>query len=104
MAEILVGLLFALGIITVVGHALWWMLATIIRALFGDSPKPEIQRISLGKECVECGASLKLGDDFCQSCGRSQKTKSKSDPLADLAMTSRQMDRFQNLGKIDPTT
>ncbi|MBP6824861.1 MAG: hypothetical protein KA368_25160, partial [Acidobacteria bacterium] len=103
MTEILVGLLFALGIITVVGHAIWWVLATIIRALFGESPEP-LKHTSLIKECVECGASLKLGDDFCQNCGRSQKATTKPDPLADLAMTARQMDRFQNLGKIDPAT
>ena len=104
MAQILFGLLLVLGIITVVGHAIWWMLAKIFQALFGSWPGTEIQQVSLSKECVECGASLKLKDGFCHVCGRSQKTSSKPDPLADLAMTARQMDRFLNLGKIDPAT
>ena len=71
MAEILVGLLLLLGLITVVGHAIWWMLAAIFRAVFGDSPDPA-KPILLSKECVECRASLKLGDEFCHVCGRSQ--------------------------------
>lgn len=103
MAEVIVWFLFALGIITVIGHAIWWTLAMIFRAVFGDSPEPA-KPVSLGKECVECGASLKLGDEFCHVCGRSQKPAAKPDPLADLAMTSRQMDSFLNLGKIDPAT
>ncbi|MFN0111540.1 MAG: hypothetical protein ACKVZH_21965 [Blastocatellia bacterium] len=98
MAEILVGLLFALGIITVIGHAIWWMVAAIFRAVFGASPEPA-KPVPFTSQCAECGASLKLNDDFCSACGRSQKAK--PDPLADLAMTARQMDRFLNLGKID---
>ena len=103
MAEVIVWFLFALGIITVIGHAIWWTLATIFRAVFGSSPEPA-KPISLSKECVECGASLKLGDEFCHVCGRSQKPVDKPDPLADLAMTARQMDRFLNLAKIDVAT
>lgn len=101
MAGILVGLLIVLCIVTVVGHAIWWMFATILKALFGSSPESGVQPIKLSKECVECGASLKLGDDFCSNCGRSQVARRKSDPLAELAMITKQMDRFLNLGKID---
>lgn len=100
--EILVVLFFVLGIITVLGHAIWWMLAKIFHAVFGSSPQPEAQQISLTKECVVCGASLKLRDEFCHFCGHGQKTQTKPDPLADLAVTMRQMDHFLNLGKIDP--
>ncbi|MBS1791964.1 MAG: hypothetical protein JST85_29930 [Acidobacteria bacterium] len=104
MTDILVGLLFVLGIITVIGHAIWWMLAKILRAVFGLSPQPETQQISLTKDCVVCGASLKLKDEFCHFCGRPQTAQAKPDPLADLAMMTRQMDNFFSLGKLDLAT
>ncbi|HQR31817.1 MAG TPA: hypothetical protein PLK30_03700 [Blastocatellia bacterium] len=104
MAEILVGLLIVLGIVTVVGHAIWWMFATIIKALLGSSSEPAKQRILLSNECAGCGASLKFDDDFCSVCGRPQKLSSHADPLAELTIVIRQMDRFLNLGKIDPAT
>lgn len=103
MAEILFILLVVLGVITVIGHAIWWMIATIVRALFGATPQP-VKLTSLKKECSECGASLSLNDEFCSNCGRSQKPVGKPDPLVDLAMTTRQLDRFLNLGKIDVAT
>jgi len=103
MAEILFYLLIVLGIITVVGHAIWWMIAAILRAFFGSTPQP-VKLTSLKKECVECGEALSLNDEFCANCGRSQKPVSKPDPLIDLAMTARQLDRFLNLGKIDVAT
>ncbi len=104
MVEILVGLLIVLGIVTVVGHAIWWMFATIIKALLGSSSEPAKQPILLSNECAGCGASLKFDDDFCLVCGRPQKLSSHADPLAELTIVIRQMDRFLNLGKIDPAT
>lgn len=101
--EIFVGLLLVLGIITVVGHAIWWALAKIFHAFWGKSPEP-VKAVSLISQCVGCGVSLGLKDDFCPSCGRPQKVNTKADPLADLAMTSRQMDRFLNQGEIDLAT
>lgn len=101
--EIFVGLLVVLGIITVVGHAIWWTLAKILHAFLGKSPQP-IKAVSLISECAGCGLTLGLKDDFCPSCGRPQKVSANLDPLADLAMASRQIDRFLNLGKIDLAT
>ncbi len=101
--EILVGLLVVLGIITVIGHAIWWTLAKILHAFLGKSPEP-VKAVSLISQCAGCGVSLGLKDDFCPSCGRPQKVNTNADPLADLAMTSRQLDRFLNQGKIDLAT
>ncbi len=103
MVEILVGLILVLGVVAVVGHAIWWTVAAIFRAVFGDSPEAA-KPVSLKKECRECGAALSLNDEFCSNCGRSQKPADKPDPLVDLAMTARQLDQFFNLGKIDPAT
>ena len=103
MAEILFILIIVLGIVTVIGHTIWWGIAAILRALFGTTPQP-VKLTSLKKECSECGAALSLNDEFCSNCGRSQKPAGKPDPLTDLAMTARQLDRFLNLGKIDPAT
>ncbi len=48
--EVLLFLLFLLALITVVGHFIWWMAATIIRALLGspeiNRPEPRVDRAS----------------------------------------------------------
>ncbi len=99
--EILVGLLFVLGIMAVIGHGIWLLVAAIFRAIFGE---PDQKPVELRVRCAECGASLGIADDFCAACGRWQKTPTDSSPLADLAMTARQLDRLLNQGKLDPET
>lgn len=101
--EILVGLLFLIGIITLIGHGIWVVLAMIFRPIFGSSEE-EKKVLDLSSRCSECNASLQIGDEFCAACGRWQKGNDKAGPLADLAMTARQMDRFLNHGKIDLAT
>ncbi len=103
MVEILFGLVLAIGIIAVIGHAIWWTVAAVFRAVFGSSSEPA-KPVSLKKECIECHSEMALNDDFCSHCERSQKSVGKPDPLVDLAMAARQLDRFLNLGKIDPAT
>ncbi|MGH9753507.1 MAG: hypothetical protein ACREA2_12055, partial [Blastocatellia bacterium] len=106
--EILIALLFALGLITVIGHAIWVLLAMIFRAVFSE-PKPE--PVILGDRsdaqprhdthCSGCGEVLRAGDSFCGVCGRAQ---SSIGPIADLAMTARQLDKLLNQGKLDAAT
>ena len=103
--EILIALLFALGLITVIGHGIWVLLATIFRAVFSE-PKPQPGGVGDGTgartrqeaRCAECDAALRAGDSFCAVCGRAQ---SSVGPVADLAMTARQLDKFLNQGRLD---
>ncbi len=98
-------LLFTLGLITVVGHALWVLLAMIFRAIFGGDEQPVLRSQPIfNARCVECGVSLRLGDDFCSGCGRWQGAQSKAGPVVELAMAARQLDRLLNQGKLDNET
>jgi len=53
---------------------------------------------------VECGAGLRLGNDFCADCGRWQGSQSKAGPVVELAMVARQLDRLLNQGKLELET
>lgn len=106
--EILIALLFVLGLITVIGHVMWIMLAAFFRLIFGE-PKPQLSIVSNeegaqaqhDQRCAECGADLQASDSFCAVCGRA---RSSAGPVADLAMTARQLDKFLNQGKLDAET
>ncbi|MGH9939649.1 MAG: hypothetical protein ACREAM_25695, partial [Blastocatellia bacterium] len=103
--EILIALLFAFGLITVIGHGIWVLLAMIFRAVFSE-PKPQPGGVGDGtgaqtqqeESCAECGAALRASDRFCAVCGRAQ---SSVGPMADLTMTARQLDKFLNQGRLD---
>lgn len=106
--EILIALLFVLGLITVIGHVMWIMLAAFFRLIFGESkPQPSIvsneegARTQHEQRCAECGADLLAGDSFCGVCGRA---RSSAGPVADLAMTARHLDKFLKQGKLDAET
>ncbi|MGH9854408.1 MAG: hypothetical protein ACREBD_31575, partial [Blastocatellia bacterium] len=99
-------LLFVLGLIAVIGHILWVLFARIFRAIFGDADEqPALNnQPTFNTRCVECGAGLRLGDDFCAGCGRWQGSQSKAGPVVELAMAARQLDRLLNQGKLDLET
>src|SRR5215468_5089345 len=105
---ILIAFLFALVLITLIGHGIWVLLAMVYRAISGD---PESQFTTINDRsaaptwrdarCAECGAVLRSGDIFCAVCGRAQ---SSAGPIADLLMTARQLDKLLNQGKLDAET
>src|SRR5262245_38559890 len=103
--SILIALLFALVLITLIGHGIWVLLAMIYRALTGGSESLSISindsgaaRTGRGALCAECGAGLQTGDSFCSVCGQA---RSSAGLRADLAMTARQLDKFLNQGRLD---
>src|SRR5262245_20698603 len=104
----LIAVLFVIVLITLVGHGIWVLLAMIYRALIGESELPSISsndnsamRTSRGAQCAECGAILQPDDGFCPACGRA---RSSARPMADLAMTARQLDKSLNQGRLDAET
>jgi hypothetical protein len=100
--------LFAFGIITLIGHGIWVLVAAIFRAIFRE---PDAERAAVDNSggartnretrCAECGSALHDGDSFCHLCGLS---RSSAGPMADLAKTARQLDKFLNQGKLDAET
>jgi hypothetical protein len=106
--EILIPVLFAIGIITLVGHGIWVLLAKIFRAVFGE---PEAERAAVddrsdartgrGTRCAECGSAMSYGDSFCPLCGL---PRSSAGRMADLAKIARQLDIFLNQGRLDAET
>ncbi|HEU0175187.1 MAG TPA: hypothetical protein VFV58_13080 [Blastocatellia bacterium] len=106
--SVLITLLFAIALITLVGHGIWLLLAAIYRALTGE---PESQSSSTkessatqtrpGALCAECGSALQIYDSFCPLCGLA---RSSAGPMADLTKTARQLDRFLNQGRLDAET
>src|SRR5262245_8969978 len=104
MEEILIAL-FVIGFITLIGHGIWVLLAMILRAIFSE-PKAERAAVDEGSDartkrktrCAECGADLLDGDVFCPICGRD---RSSARPMADLAITARQLDKFLRQGRLD---
>src|SRR5262245_49993962 len=106
--EILIPLLIALGLITLIGHGIWVLLAKILRAVFSE---PEVERAAVddrsdagtgrGRRCAECGSALNYGDSFCPLCGLA---RSGAGRMADLTKIARQLDRFLNQGKLDAET
>src|SRR5262245_1678067 len=106
--EILIPLLIAIGLITLIGHGIWLLLAKILRAVFGE---PEAERAAVddrsdartrpGTRCAECGSALNYGDSFCPLCGLARSNAGRT---ADLAMIARQLDRFLNQGRLDAET
>src|SRR5262245_51782500 len=106
--EILISLLFALALITLIGHGIWVLLAMILRAIFSGS---EAERAAVDDRsaaqaprkthCSECGTALLDGDSFCPLCGR---VRLSAGPMADLAMIARQLDKFLSQGRLDADT
>ncbi|HKC84440.1 MAG TPA: hypothetical protein VKG02_00620, partial [Blastocatellia bacterium] len=106
--EILIPLLFAIGLITLIGHGIWILLAKIFRAIFSE---PEAERAAVDdrsdarterrRRCAECSAALLDSDSFCPICGLARSSAGR---MADLAMIARQLDRFLNQGRLDAET
>src|SRR5262245_48279815 len=106
--EILIPFLFAIALITIIGHGIWVLLAKIFRAIFSE---PEAERGAVDDRsdartrretrCAECGAALLDGDIFCPLCGLARSSEGR---MVDLAMIARQIDRFLEQGRLDAET
>ena len=104
----IVSVIFAIGIITLVGHGIWVLVAAIFRAIFRepDAERAAVDnrgdaRTSRETRCAECGSALRDSDSFCPLCGLS---RSSARPMTDLARTARQLDKFLNQGRLDAET
>jgi hypothetical protein len=96
----LIYLILIIGMVTVIGHGIWVLLAAILRAYSGESKETSASP----SRCVECGTGLRAGDDFCHACGRWQRVQSNPGVMAELTIAARQLDRLLNQGKLDVET
>ena len=112
--EILVAFLIVLGLITLIGHGIWVLLAAIFRALSGHdtehetSPQPSLRVRETAvvpprqpRFCDHCGAVLGANGNLCISCGHPQLEVADKDTLGDLAATERQLQRWYEQGVLD---
>src|SRR5215468_134687 len=113
--DILIALLvlFALALITVIGHGIWVLLAMIYH-VFAGGPESQSNSINANSinansinansinansmndrsatrtrhdaQCAECGEVLQIDDSFCHVCGR---PRSGVGLMAELATTAR---------------
>ncbi|MGI6414617.1 MAG: hypothetical protein ACOX1P_03030 [Thermoguttaceae bacterium] len=97
--EALFFLLFVLAIITLVGHAIWVIIAAAVRALLGLTKTRESLRVP----CPWCERATSAAQPRCQWCGLAIYEGSAI-RLADLAAMRRQLRRWQETGKIKPET
>jgi hypothetical protein len=98
MGWIILSLLFLLVFITVVGHGIWVLIRTIIRAFSGQSNEPA----DVSSKCTVCGAKLSATSNYCGFCGSKQSAYELMP--RDLDIFIRQLDRLVSQGKIDQTT
>ncbi len=108
--EILLGFLFVLGVITLIGHGLWVLLAAIGRAIFGTTTE-DTTALRLHEKnytpprqpsfCDHCGAALAVNSKLCFSCGRTQLGLEEKETLNDLDATERQLKRLHQQGVLD---
>ncbi len=108
--EILVALLIILGIITLIGHGLWVLLAAIWRAFSHDTPdtadplRIHEKAITPPRQpsfCEHCGAALGVNNKLCFSCGRAQLGLEEKATLNDLDATERQLKRWYEQEVLD---
>jgi hypothetical protein len=84
------------AVVTLVGHGVWVLLATICRALFAGFREPQIR-------CRHCGHNSTMTGGRCQRCGPSLCSP-PADEQADLAAVTRQLERWQSRGVVKPRT
>ncbi len=88
---VLVVLAIIVTIVTLVGHGIWVLLATI----FGGGRKKASQN------CPFCGHSTPADRERCDWCGK-QLTNPAAKELNDLAAVRRQLQRFRQNGTLKP--
>src|SRR5438309_726964 len=92
---VLFSLALFVGIVAVVGHALWLMLAWIFRSLSGQSATEDA-----GKPCPKCGARFGLRNGRCLNCGAVPSVLPGDTLNEELQTTRRQLNRLLDRGAI----
>lgn len=102
---VIVVLFILLGVITLIGHGIWVILAAIFRAIFDLASEPPTQSpipsttSTSSHHCLNCGAALNVQMKLCGSCGAHRPTLSQEEQLEELEATIRQLERLHQAGE-----
>jgi hypothetical protein len=99
VGDIILYLFFFLVLITLVGHGIWVLIRTFIRALSRPSAD---ESSGFSSKCSVCGSTLAVNSNYCGFCGSKQGENVRIP--ADLDFIVRQLERLLSLGRIDQTT
>lgn len=94
MGQVLIILLIVLGVITLVGHGIWVLLAAILRAVTGGTRAPATEK------CPFCDRLNLAGRQRCDWCGRELRTEAAAQ-LRDVAGFERIVRRLERAEEID---
>jgi hypothetical protein len=96
--------LLGLGLLAIVGHAIWLAGAAAVRAVFGSDTSSPKQQPARGREiCPQCGHALPPWRGPCDECGL-EPWSIAAHELRDLAATTRELDVLAFAGGIDRAT
>ncbi len=98
--EILCALIFAIGVITLVGHGIWVLLATI----FGGGQPPQPTTRTAANRCPLCDAPLPGSASSCGDCGWPQSPGSQRQAAAGVQSLQQKLLHLHNVGLIDAAT
>jgi hypothetical protein len=97
-------IIFALVLITFVGHGIWVLVALFIKACFQvpEAP-PHARPIARPRKrtCPRCGEPLPLPPSLCRSCGL-DPTSPLAGELRELEALARRVQQFQDDGTLEP--
>src|SRR4051795_5767082 len=100
--EILCVLLVVLGLVTVLGHGIWVVLAALCRALAPDQPRTSARTRPAGHAnpptCVRCKNLLLPWDKVCPQCGLPRDHRAAAE-LRELEITAGQIRRLLKHGE-----
>lgn len=95
-------LIFFLGLITLLGHAMWLAFAAIFRAITGKSSSSstsDYQSLGLDR-CANCNALLHPHAMACSSCGWVKTSPLSTELMKELSAARRTLERLYRQGRI----
>src|SRR4051794_13274121 len=105
--KIFLALLFVLGVITVLGHLCWLILAFLFRQLFGDSTPPPVSveppPAREERTCPGCTNRVPFGVRRCPGCGL-DVAGPEAREVAELVVTLQQLDALLARQELEPKT
>jgi hypothetical protein len=97
-------LLAVLGVVTLVGHGIWVLLAWLFRGINptpSERAQPPRHAVPRQKErCARCDAPILADQERCLACGLDPASATAGE-LRDLEITARQLAAFHEAGSVD---
>ena len=101
-----------LVVITILGHVIWLILASLFRELTGTAKPARAQTVSpqdpqkdfRRQPCPNCEVVPDQWTKFCGVCGARSLNKVQTEHLRELEVTLRQLDRLHQSGVLDEVT